>query len=102
MKNKQDIREEYTKLKKATDDTTCYACGQPLTGEKLELEKSVKAAKLKELADRKQSAERIEETRGRDTRPEDIERQPEILPRLPRRKEGIITKVLNFFKGLFR
>ena len=61
-----------------------------------------KAGFLADLKDRKQRSERIEEARGRDTRLDDIEREPETLPRLPRRKQGIISQVFSFFKGLFR
>ena len=57
---------------------------------------------LEELADRKQRPQRIEETGRRDTGLEDTQRQPEILPRLPRRKEGIVSKVVSFIRGLFR
>ena len=56
---------------------------------------------LTELADRKSTIQRVEETRGRDTGLEDFEREPEILPRLPRRKKGIIAQVVGFLRGLF-
>ena len=61
-----------------------------------------KSSFLKFLADRKSTPQREEETRGRDTGLRDFEPEPETLPRLPRRKKGIIAQVVGFLKGLFK
>lgn len=56
LRNINDIREEYNKIKdkkeESKKDEVCYACGQQLLGEHLELAKTVKAAKLKEITER--------------------------------------------------
>ncbi len=57
---------------------------------------------LKFLTDRKSTPQRIEETQGRDTGLADFKLEPEILPRLPRRKKGIIAKAIGFLRGLFK
>ena len=84
-----DVQEEYALISTAFEEDNRSPLDHILGNDKPSF--------LKELADRKSSSERIEETGRRDTRPEDTQRQPEILPRLPRRKKGLINRILGFF-----
>ncbi len=57
-----------------------------------------------QFIDRRQQDEGFSEPEEPQPRPEDTQREPDIIPRIPkeRKEKGIIDKVVGFLKRLFR